>query len=228
MILKASKFPGSHERHLLRRELNPLFKADLTEINQETLMQSQERDHMMLLSFHKRFQAVLKQCVNLNQQEEVETVFQLKAELEHIHTLSVAVADDQTTTQGALLELMGSIQNTLQRYAEEDQALQAQLDASERASELHLQLLQSKVVADLLVEEHIIPAEHITATLLSTNRQELSHVLQLFSQEQLTSVIKQAHQLLNELDAEGENITNAMESLLFIEGYAAHLGASPA
>lgn len=228
MIIKPSDNPGSHERHLLRREQNPLFEQAQTDVNQDTLMESQQQDHDILLQFHRQFQGLLKECVALDENEETDKIMNLKGRLERLYVVACAIADDQSSNLAAIKKLVDTITGTIRSNVGNDTVALDELAQEEQAREMHYTLLKSKLVADLLQEQPVVPIEQLVPTLLSTDNDQLSLVLQIFDPAQLASIIQEGNRLLGKLDSDGVDVSTYAERLVFIEGYAEYVNNTDA
>jgi hypothetical protein len=219
MIITPSENPGSHERHLLRRVNNPLFGHHQPVADNDAMMDAQQKDHDILLAFHKEFQQVLQDTVNLKPNVESDVVLTLKDQLDKLYEQASRIADDQTETREAIKKLLTIIMATIRNGAANDPQAQQELDQEETARQTHFALLQSKLVADLLDPDSVIQEQHLVPTLLSTDKDELASTLQIFDASQLELITQQGNQLLTEMAAKKIDASKAAENLVFIEGY---------
>lgn len=223
MIFSKSEFPGSAERHLLRRCDNPLFEADKTSLEDEQLVIVQQADHDEILAFQQGFKEALDVISTLNMNEESEVILKLKEQLEQLYEQSCRLGDEQAENQQAIIKLLAVIMNAIRQGAGNDaQALQ-ELDQEELARKHHFQLLQSPLVADLLDPNSVIAPPHLVPTLLSSDKDELTLVLQIFDEAQLLWLIKEADDLIERLAKQGVAIQTAVENFAFIQGYLHYL-----
>lgn len=219
MIFKKSENPGSHERHLLRRNENPLFRQRQTELNDNTMMAAQEKDHNEILAFHEAFKKALTATINLKPNVESDVVLELKEQLEKLYEQASRIGDDQSETKAALKQLLDVIMSSIRKGAGNDAQAHQELDQEETARKAHFELLESALVADILNPDSVISEEDLVPTLLSTTKDELSKVLQLFDQTQLMAIAVSADELITELLKEKHHIPQAIENLVFIQGY---------
>jgi uncharacterized protein YfiM (DUF2279 family) len=223
MIFQKSEHPGSAERHLLRRVENALFGDAKTELTDDTLVDAQRLDHDDLLAFHAAFKEALNETLNLQSNVESDVVLALKDRLERIYEQACRVGDDQTETKEAIKKLLMVIMGSIRQGAGNDMQAHQELDQEEQARETHFALLQSQLVADLLNPETMIEAEHLVPTLLSTDKDELATVLQIFDEAQLVLMLKEADDLIEALAAKGIAYESAIENLAFMQGYLGFL-----
>lgn len=99
----------------------------------------------------------------------------------------------------------------IRKGAEGDPTALKKLDDEDIARELHNELHERKLIADLMLENSPILENELTPTLLNEDTADLDAALQLFSNEQLTLVTKDAQTLLEKLRQEGHEIPYAWE-----------------
>lgn len=214
-----SKNPGAFERHLIRREKNPLFEERQTLINSDSLMEAQKKDHEILQKFMLDFREVMSQTVSFKANEDSEIILKVKDKLDKLYATSVSIADDQNKVRESIKKLLTIIMKSVRKGAENDTHALQELDQEDMAREANFAFLESKLVADILDPDSPIENEDLIATLLSASKDDLALANQLFDQEQLTYILTEAESLLNKLESEGHDVKNAAENFVFIEGY---------
>ena len=107
----------------------------------------------------------------------------------------------------------------IRQGAGNDMQAHQELDQEEQARKAHFSLLESPLVTDLLNPESVIKENHLIPTLLSSNKEELSQVVQIFDESQLGLIIDGGEKLVRELIEDDQHISNAAENLVFIQGY---------
>lgn len=233
MIIQPSEFPGSHERHLLRRYRNPLFSgnadsnADPVELNDDTMLDAQRLDHEELIVFMKEFRALLQESTSLADNVDSDTVLKLKDRLDRAYERASAVADDQAQSRDALRKLVAVLMGAVRHGAGNDSQAHEELDQEDAAREAHFKLLESQLVADLLNTESVIGEDELLPSLLSAPKEELALAVQLFDPQQLQVLVMSGIDLLDKLKAEADagdaqtlqDLARAEESLVFIQGY---------
>jgi len=214
-----SENPGAHERHLIRRHENILFGDRATEVTSNSLQQNQKIDHDILQRFMLDFREVVNKAVALKPNEDSEVILAVKDQLDKIYASSISVADDQTRVKESIKKLLNVVMLSVRKGAAQDpQALQ-ELAQEDTAREANFTFLESKLVADILDPESPIDNEDLLPTLLCAEKDDLALATQLFDLEQITFLLEQGKQLLDKLDAEAEDITQAAENYVFMEGY---------
>lgn len=214
-----SENPGAHERHLVRRHENCLFGERSTVVNSDSLQQKQKLDHDILQQFMIDFREVLSKAVTLESNEDSEVVLAVKDKLDMLYGTSVSIADDQTKVQKSLKKLIQVVMQSIKKNAEHDPKALQELSQEEAAREAHFVFLESKLVADILDSESPIENEDLLPTLLCADKDDLALASQLFDIEQTTFLLQQGKVLIGKLDAESEDITQAAENYVFMEGY---------
>lgn len=223
MIFEKSKHPGSAERHLLRRCDNPLFEGYKTSLDDEHLVEAQRYDHDEVLAFQQAFKEALNETLNLKSNVDSDVILALKNQLEQIYEQGCRVADEQSETLQAIEKLLQIIMGSIRNGAGNDRQAHQELDQEDAARQAHFALLKSNLVADLLNPETVIEPEHLVPTLLSTEKDELSLVLQIFDEAQLLMILQQAEALTERLAGNGVAIQTAIENFAFIQGYLHYL-----
>lgn len=214
-----SQNPGAFERHLIRREKNPLFEERQTVVNSDSLMEAQQKDHDILQKFMLDFRDVMSQTVSFKPNEESEVILEVKDKLDKLYATSVSIADDQQKVRESIKKLLAIIMKSVRKGAENDAHALQELEQEDMAREANYAFLESKLVADILDPDSPIENEDLIPTLLSANKDDLALACQLFDQEQLTYILTEAENLLNKLESEGHDVKNAAENFVFIEGY---------
>ncbi len=214
-----SQNPGAFERHLIRREKNPLFGERQTVVTSDSLMEAQQKDHDILQKFMMDFREVMSQTVSFKPNEESEIILQVKDKLDKLYATSASIADDQQKVRESIKKLLTIIMKSVRKGAENDAHALQELEQEDMAREANYAFLESKLVADILDPDSPIENEDLIPTLLSANKDDLALASQLFDQEQLTYILTEAESLLNKLESEGHDVKNAAENFVFIEGY---------
>lgn len=206
-----SQNPGPHERHLKRRLLNPLFPKPQQELSQEDIDDAQKKDEENLLNFMTYFQAVVQKTTELGSNSESDIVIQIKEQLDECYATSCAMPGDHSNLKVAIKTLIAAIMAAIRKGASDDAVALKKLDEEDIARELHNELHERKLIADLMLENSPILENELTPTLLNEDADDLDAALQLFSAEQLGLIIKDAQALLESLRKDGHEIPHAWE-----------------
>lgn len=211
MNLNFSPAPGPHERHLRRRLLNPLFTQPQHELTQQDVDQAKKKDEENLLKFMQHFQTIVQKTTELGDHSKSEIVLELKEQLDECYATSCAMPGEHGSLKTAIKKLITAIMAAIRKGAADDPGALQRLDEEELAREMHNDLHERKLIADLMLEESPILENELTPTLLNEEADDLEAALQLFSSEQLDEVCKDAKILLEELRKEGHEIPHAWE-----------------
>jgi hypothetical protein len=224
MTFIPSENPGAFERHLIRRYNNPLFQERQTKVNSDTLMEVQKKDHDILQQFMVDFKVTMTKVVTFKPNEDSEVILGVKDKLDKLYATSASVADDQTRVRESIKKLLGVIMQSVRQGAGNDAHALQELDQEEGAREANFQFLESKLVADILDPDSPIENDDLIPTLLSVeDKDELALATQLFDLEQISFLLAEGEELLNTLEKEGEDLNEAAENFVFIEGYKQYL-----
>ena len=203
--------PGPFERHLKRRLLNPLFPKPEKELTQQDIIDAPQRDEENLLSFMNYFQSVVKKTTQLGSHSESDAVLEIKEQLDECYATSCAMPGEHDNLKTAIKRLITAIMAAIRKGAEDDPVALKKLDEEDVAREMHNELHERKLIADLMLEDSPILDNELTPTLLNEDTDDLQAALQLFSAEQLDLIAKDAQTLLEKLRKEGHEIPHAWE-----------------
>lgn len=206
-----STSPGPYERHLKRRLLNPLFPKPEKELTQQDIIEAQKKDEENLLNFMNYFQSVVKKTTELGMHSESDVVLEIKEQLDECYATSCAMPGDHDNLKEAVRRLITAIMAAIRKGAQDDPVALKKLDEEDVARELHNELHERKLIADLMLENSPIAENELTPTLLNEEADDLQAALQLFSAEQLDLIVKDAQTLLEDLRKEGHEIPHAWE-----------------
>lgn len=206
-----SPAPGPYERHLKRRLLNPLFPKPENELTQRDLDAAQKKDEENLLEFMTYFQSVVQETTQLGTNSESDVVLKIKEQLDECYATSCAMPGDHSNLKTAIKKLITAIMAAIRKGAADDPVALKKLDDEDSAREMHNELHERKLIADLMLEDSPILEHELTPTLLNEEADDLNAALQLFSAEQLELIVKDAQTLLEKLRSEGHEIPHAWE-----------------
>lgn len=209
--MKFSPAPGPFERHLRRRLLNPLFPKSVRELTQQDIDDSKKQDEDVLMKFMTHFQSVVQKTTQLGVNSESDIVIQLKEQLDECYATSCAMPGDHGNLKVAIKKLISAIMAAIRKGASDDAVALQKLDEEDIAREMHNDLHERKLIADLMLENSPILETELTPTLLNEEADDLDSALQLFSAEQLNLIVIDAQKLLEGLREEGHEIPHAWE-----------------
>lgn len=215
MSIPFSELPGRHERHYKRRLDNPLFREPAT-LNDADLLNAQRLDHEELLAFITELRATVERALNLKSNEESDVILKLKEDLERLYETSASLADEQGANQQALSQLLAAVMNTIRSNTTGDSLAEQEMAMEQQARQMHFELLQHALVADLLHPETLIAPDQLVPTLLSSPTEQVKAVMVIFDPEQLAMISQEAQALLSLHDPQKKNV-DAQTNLTVIQ-----------
>ena len=195
--LSSSDKPGRHERHLLRRDLNPLFGSPPRETDPAELAEAQRRDRDEAQRFITELQELVRRAVELEPNETSDVILKLKEDLDKAYEQASGLGGDQTGNREAIRQLLIVIMNAVRQGAGHDARAQAELDDEDEARAAHFRLLEIPLIADLLAPDSPIGEDELPATLLSEAPDAVAAALLLFDQEQIDALLEASTHLLD-------------------------------
>lgn len=219
MQVPFSEKPGRHERHFKRKLENRLMPRSLpSDYNKEDLLEVQRLDHEELLQFLTGLRKTVQQAVELQPREESQVVLDLKAELEKMYETACGLADEQGSNKSAIRQLIAVIMDKIRQGAGGDMLAAQELAQEEAARASHFQLLECRLIADLLHPQSLIASDELGAVLLTDPEDEVVEALTLFDHAQLDAICDDAMSLLEKtgLSADYEQRMSLLQSRLSI------------
>ncbi len=208
---------GAYQRHLARRENNPLFPPPRRHVDAEQRELARQHDREALTRFLDEFQGLVQRCVELKASEESEVVLELKAQLDRAYVISAGLMGEQREVQQGLLRLSQLVMAAIQSGAANDPLALEELRNEAVAREKNIELLRHPLVADLMNPDSPIPGDELVPTLLSSDEVSLAAALWLFEQGQLERLREAGEKLLQSLEATGVQAEGARRALAVIE-----------
>jgi hypothetical protein len=199
MSIPFSELPGRHERHYKRRLDNPLFREPAS-LNDADLLDAQRQDHEELLAFITELRATVERALNLKPNEESDVILKLKEDLERLYETSAGLADEQGANQQALSQLLSAVMNTIRSSTTGDSLAEQEMAMEQQARQMHFELLQHALVADLLHPETLIAPDQLVPTLLSSPTEQVKAVMVVFDPDQLSMIAKEAEALIQQAE----------------------------
>lgn len=198
-----SRQPGSRERQLRRKNHNPLFTEAARAVTQAQLDTARRADDADKSQFSEALQALLKEAVALKPNVGNEVILDLKERIDKLYLQCAGFGGDFNREKGALVKLHDIIMQTLRNAIGNDTLAQAEIEQEQAAHKLHLQLLETPLVADLLNNDSPIAEDELIPTLLSEPESIVRQALTLFDGTQLHIMHHAATELLTGLDDQG-------------------------
>ncbi|NOZ36583.1 MAG: hypothetical protein GXP11_00670 [Gammaproteobacteria bacterium] len=217
MTLKFSPHPGPRERHLRRRYGNPLFPARLQDVSQSQLEEAREADEKELNHFLRYFRDLVQEAIDLKPEAESETILDLKERLDKCYAHCCALPGEKSEIQTAINKLIEVIMKAVRQGAANDPLALDKLAEEEMARQMHNELHQFSLVADLMLPDSPINKDELVPSLLTEPEAELSACLQLFEPAQVTEIYQQAKNQIQQLSPAIANQLELKEKIKLIE-----------
>ncbi len=217
MSIKFSPDPGPRERQLRRRYQNPLFPSVAQEINQTRVDEARNADEKELNHFLRYFRDLVQEAVDLRPETETEVILDIKERLDKCYAHCCALPGEQSEIQAAINKLIEVIMKAVRQGAANDPLALDKLAEEEQARQMHHELHQFTLVADLMLPDSPISKEELAPTLLSESESELNAALQLFDQAQLAQIYSDAKTCLEQLPPDISTQTEVTEKIKLIE-----------
>jgi len=215
--VKFSQLPGSRERHLQRRCDNPLFSGAVRQPSQADVDSARRADQADAVRFAEEFHAALEQAVALPPNAESDVVLKLRGDIERLYEQSIALPGDHAGERQGLQKLYEVVMRAVRGASDGDRLALKELDDAEAARAIHLKLLEYPLVADLLQPESPIGEDELVATLLSESPEVVRAVVVMFDPDQLVLLQQRGRELLERLQAEGNDPAEAWSALAALE-----------
>ena len=194
--------PGCFERHIQRRYNNPLFAEYARALAEDDLYQARKQDEQDAQRFHQSFQSLLSEMVELPDKEDTEVILKQKGRIDELYTQCASLGGDHSREKEALNKLNEVLMTAIRSAAGNDPQAIEELSREQAAREIHLNLLEFPLVADLLRTDCPVAEDELVATLLSEEATTLGMIMTLFDQEQRQELQQLATELLDELELE--------------------------
>jgi hypothetical protein len=224
MRLFYSDLPGRHERHLLRKQDNPLFPDAQRHLTQSQLTDAQRLDHEELEAYIHDLRKLVGEAVALGPHEQSDVILELKERLDQAYETACRLADDQTPNKQAIRKLVEVIMRAVWKGAGNDTLAHQELEQEEAARASHYELLERPLIADLLDPESLIQADELLPVLLTAQREEFEAAITLFDPEQLRAICAKGEALRAETDNLAD-LPDAAERLDELEQLLVALGS---
>ena len=210
-MLRFSAKPGMWERQLQRKYENPrLFPAGPA-IVQATVDAARQRDARERQAFREDFKQLCADMAALRGAIESEKILQLMERIDklYLECMAQATAKDGGSTgarpleanagakdlaaeKNALRKLHDVVVATLVQAAASDPLARDEIAQEQAAHQLHQELLEYPLVAQLLRADSPIAADELAATLLTEAGTSFPGVLSLFDAQQLQELCQAA------------------------------------
>ncbi len=187
--------PGIRERQLKRRYGNPLFSEERQHVSASELKAERQHDKEEVINFVESLQSLLKDVGQFSAREETDTILQTKEKADRLYEQCVGLAGDHERERQGLLKLNDVIMGAIRAAAGQDPLAIAELEKEQQAREIHLALLECRLVADILRPDAAIVENELLPSILSEDEESIRMAMTLFSGEQQQMLLEQASEL---------------------------------
>jgi len=198
MPLRFSTFPGKRERHLLRKQHNPLFPEAQRTVTPAQLEEAQRLDHEELVAFISAFRALVHEAMRLPDNADSELILSIKERLDQTYEQAARMVDDQHEIQQGVEKLVAVVMQAVRKGAGNDKVALQELADEEAARTAHYALLAYPLVADLLDPDSVIEEHELLPSLLSSSPEALQAACSLFDRAQIEALAETGKQLLEQ------------------------------
>lgn len=210
-----------HERHLLRRDGNPLFGLPVADLSADAYIRARQRDREELLQFHDEMRAVIQEAIELEANVESEVLLTLRGRLDQLYLRCSSFGSGCGEHKQNIRKLTDLVMKAVWQAAAADPQARMELEQEEMARQQHYRLLEYPLVADLLRPDTPIAREELLPALLHAGTEELEAALWLFEPMQLQPLSGEARVLLKQCAEAGYGLEQAW---LRMQQMQEHLG----
>jgi len=212
MNIAFSANPGARERQLQRRHDNPLF-TERGKITNEQLAQARDADLQERDEFYQEFQKILQEIAEFSGQVESEKILEAKQKIDQMHEQACGLAGENQQVIDGLVRLQTMIMQAIAQGAQGDAKAAEELEEEAVARQLHQQLLQHKLVCDLLRPDSPIEQDELAATILASDSDSIRAALVMFQPETLQALVESCETLLTRLEDQGIDTAEARDRM---------------
>lgn len=213
MTLNFSPQPGCRERALQRCHGNPLFPEAVRQVDANLLQAAQREDAEEASAFTDAFRALFEKAASLEANVQSDVILGLKQSADQLYEQAAGLGGDNSQAQQALLKLIEVLMRAVRAGAGNDQRALSEIEQETEARSMHMALLESPLVADLLRPDSPVDADSLAPVLLSSKAEELALALQLLDTDQLLLLHVNAKALLETCRQDGHDLPEAEQRL---------------
>ncbi len=193
-----SNNPGCWEQQLIRRYNNPLFPESLRNVVHQQVVEAREKDKAEQQTFHKRFEAAVKEVSELPEKAEAEQLLELIPKLTACYNDCMTLCIDLPKEKQALARLITLFEETLLKSAGEESAFGEQVARDKAERKIHQEVLENRIIASMMRENSPVSVEELPATLLSAEPEQIGGLLPFLDSAQLGSLTQQCRALVSQ------------------------------
>jgi len=207
---------GMYERHLHRKDGNPLYGIPAPHYSPEDYLQARRHDSEELNSFQNEMHDVIQQAIDLPANTESEVVLELRGRLDQLYTRCSGFGASCGSHKQSIRKLIDIVMKAVWQAAADDPMARLELEQEEMARQQHFCLLEYSLISDLMRPDTPITQDELVPTLLQAGEDELEAVMWMFEPEQLQGIREQAQALLAKRREQGYELADAWNNLQLI------------
>lgn len=204
---------GMHERHMRRKDGNPLFGLPTLRYTTADYMQARRLDSEEMNAFQSEMQEVIQQAIDLPSNAESEVVLELRGKLDQLYTRCSGFGTSCGSHKQSIRKLIEIVMQAVWQASADDPMARMELEQEEMARQQHFCLLEYPLISDLMRPDTPITQDELIPTLLQADEDELEAVMWMFEPEQLQEIREEAQTLLARRREQGYELADAWENL---------------
>lgn len=180
---------------MIRKHENPLFAVTevLTQIDIDIAHQDDLDEYE---SFLEDFNGLLSEVSTLSGAVDTEMILEMKERIDRLYERCVGFGTEQDEYKNALQKLHHTIMAAIRQAAKVDSMALKELEREQEVRKLHIELMEYKLVSDLLRADSPIKDNELVPTLLSEDAEAVQVVMSLFEPDQQQAIRDEAKALL--------------------------------
>lgn len=206
-----------YERHLQRKDGNPLYRLPVCDYSAEEFIRARQRDNESLHLFHNEMRSVIQQAIELEANVESEVILELRAKLDQLYARCSGFGSSCGEHKQNIRKLIDLVMKAVWQAAGDDPQARMELEQEEMARQQHFRLLEYPLVADMLLPDSPIESDELIPTLLLAESEELEAVMWMFEPAQLQHICADAEVLLQQRREQGFELKEAWENLKMMQ-----------
>lgn len=207
---------GMQERHLRRKDGNPLYAIPAPHYTNADYMQARRLDTEELNAFQSEMQEVIQLAIDLPSNAESDLVLSLRGKLDQLYTRCSGFGTSCGSHKQSIRKLIEVVMNAVWEASAGDPMARMELEQEEMARQQHFCLLEYPLISDLMRPDTPVSQDELIPTLLHADEDELEAVLWMFESEQLQNICEEAKSLLASRREQGYPLAEAWVNLELI------------
>jgi hypothetical protein len=212
--LEWSENPGCFERHLKRKQNNPLFLEPDRKVTQEQIDEARERDREDAAKLQKELVDLASDLQNLPELATPGEVAPIRERIDELLDRAAGIGGQADHTRDALNELRNTLIDDLREGMTYNGEILRQLEEIERHNKLLVEIFHTAFIAQM----GRIPSSDLIPAMLSEAPETIRKVMSIIGEDKVALVFKDACDRVKRAQAEGEVIPLADEKLKAIKG----------